>query len=122
MARQAKVVDVEPVGRRSGCRRLVLLLLLLMAAAAAVWYFLLRPPQTASPRRVVHATNVRSNIVQEGGSLDLLPIAGAAVADHEKLHRVFAYRGQRRKSRRRGWFLLIGRRRLARDDESQQEQ
>ena len=69
MARQAKVVDIEPVGRRSGCRRVLLLLLFLMAAGAAAWYFLLRPPTAASPRRVVHATDVRSTLVQEGDSL-----------------------------------------------------
>jgi hypothetical protein len=69
VARQAKVVDIRPVGHRSGCRRLLLLLLLLIAAAAAAWYFLLRPPEITSPRRVVHATDVRSNVVQEGDSL-----------------------------------------------------
>lgn len=69
MARQANVVDVEPVRQRGGCRRLVLLLLFLTAAGAAAWYFLLRPPEVAPPRRVVHATDVRSNVVQEGESL-----------------------------------------------------
>jgi hypothetical protein len=69
VARPVKVVDVKPVGHRSGCRLLVLLLLLLMAAAAAAWYFLLRPPETTSPRLVAQATNVRSNVVQEGDSL-----------------------------------------------------
>ena len=69
MARQAKIVDIEPVGRRSGCRRLVLLLLLLTAAAAAAWYFLLRSPEKTSPPQVVQATDVRSNVVQEGESL-----------------------------------------------------
>jgi hypothetical protein len=69
VARHAKVVDIEPVGRRSGCRRLVLLLLILMAAAGAAWYFLLRPPPASSPRRVVHATDVRSSVMQEGESL-----------------------------------------------------
>jgi hypothetical protein len=69
VARPAKVGDVKPVGHRSGCRRLVVLLLLLIAAAAAAWYFLLRPPEIPSPRRVVHATDVRSNVEQEGDSL-----------------------------------------------------
>ena len=69
MARPPKVVDVEPVGKRSGCRRLVLLLLLLLAAVGAAWYFLLRPPEEVSPRRRVHATDVRSNVLQEGDSL-----------------------------------------------------
>jgi hypothetical protein len=67
VARQAKVVDIEPVGQRRGCRRL--LLLLLVAAGAAAWYFLLRPPEAASPRRMVQATDVRSNVAQEGESL-----------------------------------------------------
>ena len=69
MARQPKVVDVEPVGRRSGCRWLVLVLLLLMAAGAAVWYFMFRAPGQGAPRRVTQAIDVRSNIVQEGDSL-----------------------------------------------------
>jgi hypothetical protein len=70
VARPAKVVDIEPVRPRSGCRRFLLVLLLLMAAAAAAaWYFLLRPPQAAPPRRMVQATDVRSNVVQEGDSL-----------------------------------------------------
>ena len=69
MARQAKVVDIEPVGRRSGCRRFFLALLLLGAAGAAAWYFLLRPPASTSPRRMVQATDVRSTLVQEGDSL-----------------------------------------------------
>ena len=69
MARQAKVVDIEPVGQRSGCRRVLFLLLLLLAAAGAAWYYLFRPPEATSPKRVVHATDVRSNVVQEGESL-----------------------------------------------------
>lgn len=69
MARQAKVVDIEPVGQRSGCRRLVLLVLLLLAAGGAAWYFLLRPPVSTSPRQMVQATDVRSDIVQDGDSL-----------------------------------------------------
>ena len=69
MARQAKVVDIEPVGQRSGCRRLVLLVLLLLAAGGAAWYFLLRPPVSTSPRKMVQATDVRSDIVQDGDSL-----------------------------------------------------
>lgn len=69
MARQAKVVDVEPVGRRSGCRRLVLAVLFLAAASAAAWYYLVRPPQTKTPPRRVQATDVRSSVVQEGDSL-----------------------------------------------------
>jgi hypothetical protein len=69
VARQAKVVDVEPVGHRRGCRWLVLALLFLGAAGLAAWYFLLRPPESTSPRRMVQATDVRSSVVQEGESL-----------------------------------------------------
>jgi hypothetical protein len=69
VARQAKVVDIEPVGRRSGCRRLFLALLLLAGAGAAAWYFLLRPQESTSPRRMVQATDVRSTIEQDGDSL-----------------------------------------------------
>lgn len=69
MARQPKVIDIEPVGQRSGCRRLVVALLFLIAAGGAAWYFLLRPPEDTAPSRVVQATNVRSNVVQEGDSL-----------------------------------------------------
>jgi hypothetical protein len=69
VARQAQVVDIEPVGRRRGCRWLVLVLLLLGAAGLAAWYFLLRLPESTSPRRMVQATDVRSNVVQEGESL-----------------------------------------------------
>lgn len=69
MARQAKVVDIEPVGRRSGCRRLVVAVLFLAAASAAAWYFLVRPPQSKAPPRRVQATDVRSSVMQEGDSL-----------------------------------------------------
>ncbi len=69
MARQGKVVDIEPVGRGSGCRRFFLALALLGAAGAAAWYFLLRPTESASPRRMAQATDVRSTIEQDGDSL-----------------------------------------------------
>lgn len=69
MARQPKVVDVQPVGQRGGCRRVVLTLLFLVAAGVAAWYFLLQPPASTSPRGKVKATDVRSNVVQEGDSL-----------------------------------------------------
>jgi hypothetical protein len=69
VARPPKVVDIDPVSERGGCRRLVIPLLFLLAAGVAVWYFLIRPPESTSPRRVVEATDVRSDIVQEGDSL-----------------------------------------------------
>lgn len=69
MARQPKVIDVEPVRRRTGCRTLVLTLLFLAAGGLAAWYYLLRAPERAASPRTVQATDVRSNIVQEGDSL-----------------------------------------------------
>jgi hypothetical protein len=69
VARQPKVVDIEPVSRGRGCRRFVLLLLVLIAAGAAVWYFRFWPAESNLPKQVVHATDVRSTIVQEGDSL-----------------------------------------------------
>ncbi len=69
MARQPKVVDIEPVGQRSGCRQLVAALLFLIAAGVAAWYFLVRPPERTPPPRVVQAADVRSNVVHEGDSL-----------------------------------------------------
>ena len=69
MPRRGKVVDIQPVGRRGGCRRLVLVLLLIIAAGAAAWYFLIRPSEDAAPRRTVQAIDVQSDVVQEGDSL-----------------------------------------------------
>lgn len=69
MTRRAKVVDIEPVGRRGGCRRLVFVLLLLAGAGAAAWYFLIRPSGEEAPARTVQAIDVHSDVVQEGDSL-----------------------------------------------------
>jgi hypothetical protein len=70
VAPRAKVVDIEPVGRRGGCRKLMLVLLLLSAAGAGAWYFLIRPSgQEAAPARTVQAIDVHSDVVQEGDSL-----------------------------------------------------
>lgn len=69
MARPPKVVDIQPVSERRGCRRLVMVLVLLIVVGVAVWYFLIRPPESTSPPRVAEAMDVRSDIVQEGDSL-----------------------------------------------------
>ncbi len=62
-----KVVDIEPVGRRGGCRRLVVPFLFLIAGAVVVWYFFLRPQKP--PTQPVEAADVRSSILQENDSL-----------------------------------------------------
>ncbi len=67
MARQAGIVDIEAVGQRGGCRRLVVPSLFLIAAGLAAWYLMLRPRKLPSPP--VEAIDVRSNIVQDGDSL-----------------------------------------------------
>jgi hypothetical protein len=67
VARQAKVVDIEPVGRRGGCRRLVVPSLFLIAGAVVVWYFFLQPKKP--PTQPVEAADVRSSILQEDDSL-----------------------------------------------------
>jgi hypothetical protein len=69
VARPPKVVDIEPVGERSGWRRLVTAGVLLIAVGVAVWYFLLRPPENTAPPLMIEATDVRSDVVQEGDSL-----------------------------------------------------
>jgi hypothetical protein len=67
VARQPKVVDIEPVGRRGGCRRLVVPFLFLIAGAVVVWYFFLRPKKP--PAQPVEAADVRSTILQDDDSL-----------------------------------------------------
>jgi hypothetical protein len=67
VARATKVVDIEPVGRAGGCRRLVVPTLFLIAAGLAVWYFMFRPQKR--PSAPVEATDVRSSILQDGDSL-----------------------------------------------------
>lgn len=66
MARPGKVVDIEAVGQ-SGCRRFVVPLLFLIAGGLVVWYYMFRPQKRPSPP--VEATDVRSNIEQDGDSL-----------------------------------------------------
>ena len=55
--------------RRTGWRRFVLLLLLLASRAAGAGTSGPTPGQAESPRRGVHATDVRSNVLQDGESL-----------------------------------------------------
>lgn len=67
MARQPKVVDVQPVSRPRGCRRLIVPLLFLFAAGLVIWYNFFRPERLPSPP--AEAEDVRSTITQEGDSL-----------------------------------------------------
>jgi hypothetical protein len=67
--KKSEIVDIESVGERSGCRRLVVPALFLLAAAVVVWQFLLQPPKRPLPPPVVEATEVRSNVSREGDSL-----------------------------------------------------
>ncbi len=67
MARQTQVVDIEPIGRRGGCRRLVVPFLFLIAGAVVVWYYFFRPTQP--PRQPVEAADVQSAILQDDDSL-----------------------------------------------------
>jgi hypothetical protein len=69
VARPTKVVDVEPVGRPSGWRRFVVALLFLSAVGGVAWYFLFRPPENTPPQSMVQATDVHSDVSQEGDSL-----------------------------------------------------
>ena len=67
MARPPKVVDIRPVSRLSGCRRLIVPLLFLVAGGLVVWYYMFRPQ--GRPAQPVEAAEVRSNVVQDGDSL-----------------------------------------------------
>jgi hypothetical protein len=67
VARPPKVVDITPVSRLSGCRRLIVPLLFLIAGGLVVWYYMVRPQKR--PPIPVEAADVRSNVAQEGESL-----------------------------------------------------
>jgi hypothetical protein len=67
VARQPKIVDIEPAGRFAGCRRLIVPLLVLVVGGAAVWYYQFRPQKRSAPP--VEAADVRSNVEQDGDSL-----------------------------------------------------
>jgi hypothetical protein len=67
VARQPKVVDIEPVERLGGCRRIVLPLLLLAAAVAMIWYYRFRPRTPPPPPPA--AIDVRSTVEEDGDSL-----------------------------------------------------
>jgi hypothetical protein len=65
---KARIVDIDPVKRTGGCRRLIVPLLFLVAAALVAIRFLLPVKRPVLPR-AVEVTDVRSTIEQEGDSL-----------------------------------------------------
>jgi hypothetical protein len=67
VARTPAVVDIEPIGRRRGCRGLIVPLLFLIAASVVGWYLFLRPQKRPTPP--VAAADVHSDITQDGDSL-----------------------------------------------------
>ena len=68
MSRKPKIVDIDPVKRPGGCRRLVVPLLFLIAAGLVAYRFLVPVKRPTLPR-AVEVTDVRSSIEQEGDSL-----------------------------------------------------
>ena len=70
MAREPKVVDIEPVSGGSGLRR-VLLLLLLAAAAGGLYVSYTRTQRMQNPPASAEAVGVRSNVYPAGDSLEV---------------------------------------------------
>jgi hypothetical protein len=68
VSRKAKIVDIDPVKRPMGCRRLIVPLLFLIAAGLVAYRFLVPVKRPTLPR-AVEVTDVRSAIEQEGESL-----------------------------------------------------
>jgi hypothetical protein len=62
------IVDIDPVKRPGGCRRLIVPLLFLIAAGLVAYRFLVPVKRPTLPR-AVEVTDVRSAIEQEGDSL-----------------------------------------------------
>jgi hypothetical protein len=60
-------VDIKPVSRLGGCRRLIVPLLFLIAGGLVIWYYMFRPTQR--PSAPVEAADIRSNVVEDGDSL-----------------------------------------------------
>ena len=68
MTPKAKIVDIDPVKRPGGCRRLIVPLLFLIAAGLVAYRFLVPVKRPILPR-AVEVTDVRSTIEQQGESL-----------------------------------------------------
>ena len=68
MSPKPKIVDIDPVKRPGGCRRLIVPLLFLIAAGLVAVRFLVPVKRPTLPR-AVEVTDVRSAIEQEGDSL-----------------------------------------------------
>lgn len=68
MTPKARIVDIDPVRRPGGCRRLIVPLLFVIAAGLVAYRFLV-PVKRPEPPRAVEVTEVRSTIEQEGESL-----------------------------------------------------
>jgi hypothetical protein len=68
VSRKAKIVDIDPVKRPGGCRRLIVPLLFLIAGGLVAYQFLV-PVKRPTTARSVEVTGVRSSVEQEGDSL-----------------------------------------------------
>jgi hypothetical protein len=64
------VIDLEPGA--GGRKRWIVLLVLIAVAGAGVWYWTSNHRTPARPAVVSQATDVRSNVSQEGDSLDII--------------------------------------------------
>jgi hypothetical protein len=69
VARPPKVVDVTPVTRAGCLSRLTVPLVLVLIGGTVMWYFMFRPQRRPAPP--VEAADVRSNVVQDGDSLEV---------------------------------------------------
>jgi hypothetical protein len=65
---KTRIVDIDPVKRTGGCRRLIVPVLFLIAAGLVAYRFLVPMKRPTLPR-AVEVTDVRSAIEQEGDSL-----------------------------------------------------
>lgn len=68
MSPKTRIVDIDPVKRPGGCRRLIVPVLFLIAAGLVAYRFLVPMKRPTLPR-AVEVTDVRSAIEQEGDSL-----------------------------------------------------
>lgn len=70
MAKSPKVVDVKPVTRLGCLRRMVGPVLFLIAGGLVIYYFVFRDQRRPGPP--VEAADVRSNVLQDGDSLQVV--------------------------------------------------